>query len=61
MKRTINDLVAVRNRLAHGAHGVTVYKYEVERYRRYVTGFAMKIDGLVAERVAVMTGTRPWP
>ena len=36
----LNELVAIRNQLAHGGTGVTVRKSEVTRFRTYVVGFA---------------------
>jgi hypothetical protein len=61
VKANLNELVGRRNRIAHGAEGVTVYKAEVERFRRYVTGFAQRFDELVRRRVAELAGSTPWP
>jgi hypothetical protein len=60
VKDNINQLVETRNSIAHGATGVGVSKAAVERYQKYVVGFARGIDNLVRERVETVTGTEPW-
>jgi RiboL-PSP-HEPN len=54
-------LVHTRNKIAHGTTNVTVYKYEVGRYRRYVEGFSKGLDKAVWVQVRKLTGTAPWP
>lgn len=61
VKKALRDLVDMRNRIAHGALGVTVYKRDVTRYRSYVTGFAERVDEVVRQRVEGITGDgAPW-
>ncbi len=60
VKRNINQLVDSRNAIAHGATGVDVSKATVERYRKYVVGFAGGIDNLVRARIGDVTGIAPW-
>lgn len=61
VRENLSELVRTRNRLAHGATGVRVYKTEVERYRRYVEGFATRFDRAVRNRMRIVTGSNPWP
>lgn len=57
----LEKLVQTRNRIAHGATGVRVYKNEVTSLRKYVEGFAQRFDGLVRNQVHTLTGAHPWP
>jgi hypothetical protein len=53
-------LVSTRNKIAHGTTDVTVYKLQVERYRRYVEGFSKGLDRALRVQVRNLTGTAPW-
>src|SRR5207248_5023355 len=44
VRAKLNDLVDTRNRIAHGATDVQVRKKKVISYRRYVIGFAQRLD-----------------
>ena len=61
VRDNLEDLVGTRNKLAHGTNGVTVYKSDVVRIRKYVMGFAERFDQLVREQVKLLTGSYPWP
>jgi len=61
VRANLEDMVRTRNKLAHGTTGVTVYKTDVDRYRRYVEGFSRRFDRAVRERVYSLTGRHPWP
>lgn len=61
VRDNLEDLVRTRNRIAHGTTGVTVHKGDVTRYRRYVEGFASKLDRLVRTQLRTLTGSFPWP
>jgi hypothetical protein len=59
VKRNRKSLVVTRNRIAHGTRA-RVTKDDVDRYRRYVEGFAQRFDALVRDRVRRLTGASPW-
>lgn len=61
VRDNLAGLVRTRNQLAHGTTGVTVHKAHVERYRRYVEGFAQRFDTAVRRQVCGLTGSDPWP
>jgi hypothetical protein len=61
VRDNLSELVRTRNRLAHGTTGVRVYKFQVERFRRYIEGFAPRFDTLVRQRIRRLTGSDPWP
>jgi hypothetical protein len=61
VRDNLEDLVATRNRIAHGATGVAVRRSDVTRYRRYVEGFASRFDVLVRAHLRTLTGAQPWP
>lgn len=56
----IEELVRTRNRIAHGTTNVRVSKANVTRWRRYVEGFARKLDERVALHLLSITGDLPW-
>jgi hypothetical protein len=58
----LNSLVETRNRIAHGATDISVWKRKgVVSSRRYVIGFAQRLDEKVALHLLEMTGLLPWP
>lgn len=61
VRENLEILVGTRNRVAHGATGVTVYKTDVVRLRKYVLGFAERFDQKVRARVVTLVGLDPWP
>jgi hypothetical protein len=61
VRDNLGKLVRTRNQIAHGTVGVTVYKSDITRLRRYVEGFAQRFDALVRDQVHALTGTYPWP
>lgn len=61
VRENLENLVRTRNKLAHGTTGVTVYKTDVIRHRKYVTGFAKQLDEIVRAQVHTLTGAYPWP
>lgn len=61
VRDNLEQLVATRNRIAHGTTGVTVHKGDVTRYRGYVEGFAARFDALVRAQLRTLIGSQPWP
>lgn len=61
VRENLNKLVRTRNRLAHGTVGVQVNKSEVISLRKYVEGFAQRLDDLVRTQVLTLRGSYPWP
>lgn len=61
VRNNLEKLVRTRNRLAHGATNVQVYKTEVTSLRKYVEGFSERFDAAVRDQVHTLTGTHPWP
>jgi hypothetical protein len=61
VRGNLEDLVRTRNKLAHGTTGVTVYKSDVIRFRKYATGFAERFDQLVREQIKLLINSYHWP
>ena len=60
VRKNLNKLVETRNRIAHGGLGVKVYKTEITSLRKYVEGFAKRLDKKVRAQVHTLTGSHPW-
>jgi len=60
VRKNIEDLVRVRNRIAHGSTGTSVVKAGITRWRKYVEGFASRFDNVDREQVKVLAGNYPW-
>ena len=61
VRENLERLVRTRNRLAHGTTGITVYKDDVIRARKYVEGFSLRFDKAVRTQLRKLTGQCPWP
>ena len=61
VRENLEKLVRMRNQLAHGTTGVTVYKDDVTRARKYVKGFSLRFDKAVRTQLRKLTGEYPWP
>lgn len=60
VRRNIDDLQDARNAIAHGETGAKASKADIERFRKYVRGFADAADIIVSERIEAMRGSKPW-
>lgn len=61
VRNNLEELVRRRNEIAHGTTGVTVYKDDVVRARKYVEGFSTRFDKAVRGQLHKLTGRYPWP
>lgn len=61
VRGALNELQDLRNEVAHGttAKG-QVKKSQVTRFKNFAVGFCERVDRIVGEQVASMTGTRAW-
>lgn len=60
VRKNLEKLMRTRNKLAHGTTGVKVYKSEITSLRKYVEGFAQRLDAAVGAQVKSLTGNAPW-
>lgn len=60
VKRNINELVGKRNAIAHGNQNVNVWKSDVERYQKYVTGVAKALDKKMETKLHAILNQAPW-
>ncbi len=60
VRGAIDELQDARNAVAHGDKDAKATKAALTRFRVYVLGFSRAVDDIVAERVRVMSGTKPW-
>lgn len=60
VRAAIDQLQDRRNAIAHGEKGATVKKREITRFTGYVNKFAESVDDVVRDRIASMTGKKPW-
>jgi hypothetical protein len=61
VRNNLEKLVRMRNQLAHGTTGVTVYKDDITRFRGYIEGFSERFDKAVRAQVKEISGKVPWP
>ena len=61
VRNALNELQNRRNEIAHGTTvDGQAKKAEVTRFRGYAEGFCKKVDDIVRDQVAAMTGRQPW-
>lgn len=56
----LGELATRRNKIAHGSAPNGTMLREVERWRRYASGFADGLDRRCSEAVKNLTGVAPW-
>ncbi len=60
VRRNINELVELRNKIAHGEREVPVVWADVDRYRKYVVGSARILDRKLRTHLRPFIGADPW-
>ncbi len=60
VRRNINELVDLRNKIAHGEREVPVVWADVDRYRKYVVGTSGILDAKLRDHLRSLTGANPW-
>ena len=59
VQETLGDIITARNKIAHGANK-SVRKPTALKWKGCIERLADRIDAIVADKVEIETGTRPW-